>query len=305
VDIQLVGRRRDFVRFDRKCSMFFNRVPHVFVSSRHNSLLGTTKWKHIFSNFVTHTNGCRKTRLIVGLGNPGLEYEQTRHNVGFLAVNKICQHYHLDWSTKTKFDGFFSEGKIHGYDVVFVKPTTFMNESGRAVKQWLNFLQLKDLQNLLVIFDTVYVPLGEMRFKREGGHGGQKGMENIINVLHMKNFPRLAIGIGPKPNGIDLRSFVLSNWNVSEIRLLNETLDNVQKCVDTWLLYGETKAMNDFNKPYYVFVKDKEINEQKKRAQKLSQSASQSLPHNVQNNINTNINTNTNTNANVNNIHSN
>lgn len=141
-------------------------------------------------------------KLFVGLGNPGSKYKTTRHNAGFLALDKFAEQAKVDID-KNDFKGLFAIFSFEGEKVILLKPQTFMNLSGQSVVQVMNFFKI-DIEDLYVIYDDMDLSPGNIRLKREGSSGGQKGMQNIIELLGSQNFKRIRIGIGkPKYDGVD------------------------------------------------------------------------------------------------------
>jgi PTH1 family peptidyl-tRNA hydrolase len=139
----------------------------------------------------------KKPYLLVGLGNPGSEYQHTRHNIGFLAIEHIAKEHNIKLS-RNKFNSVYGEGQIKGHPVILVEPMTFMNLSGTAVKQFVDYFKL-DLDRCIVVFDNIHLPLGDIRMRPKGSSGGQNGVKHIIEQLKTEQFPRIAMGVGPVP----------------------------------------------------------------------------------------------------------
>lgn len=184
--------------------------------------------------------------MVVGLGNPGKEYQSTRHNCGYISIDYIADKLNAKVN-KIKFKSLIGEAKINGKRVLLLKPTTFMNNSGQAVKEAMNFYKL-DPEKVLLIFDDVSLNVGNIRVKRKGSDGGQKGVQNIIYLCSNDNFPRIKVGIGPKPHpDYDLKDFVLSKFSQSEAKDLEKLLPNIMDAVSL-IVDGEIdKAMNLYN----------------------------------------------------------
>ena len=141
-------------------------------------------------------------KLVVGLGNPGKKYEKTRHNMGFMVVDEFCDIAQIDCD-KEVFNGLMGRAKLFDDDIIFFKPTTYMNLSGNAVIQVVNYFKI-ELEDIIVIYDDMALPPGVIRLRESGSSGGQKGMQNIIDVLKSDQIKRIRIGIGePKYDGID------------------------------------------------------------------------------------------------------
>lgn len=184
--------------------------------------------------------------LIVGLGNPGREYQSTRHNCGYISIDYIADKLNVKVN-KIKFKSLIGECVIGSKRCILLKPTTFMNNSGQAVKEAMNFYKL-DPSKVLVIFDDISLVVGEMRIKRKGSDGGQKGIANIIYLLESNMFPRIKIGIGPKPHpDYDLKDFVLSKFTQNEAEKIKKILPNVLEATKCIVNDDIDKAMNLYN----------------------------------------------------------
>lgn len=184
--------------------------------------------------------------LIVGLGNPDKKYENTRHNAGWLALDYIADK--LDCSVnKLKFKSLVGTCEIGGAKVMLMKPTTYMNNSGQAVVEAMNFYKIP-AENVIVIFDDISLDVGKMRIRSKGSDGGQKGMRSIISLSGSQAFPRIKIGIGAKPNpDWDLADWVLSKFSDNEMKELEKMFENAHKAVEL-IIDGKTdRAMNLFN----------------------------------------------------------
>ena len=175
--------------------------------------------------------------IIFGLGNPGEEYQYTRHNLGFLVIDLLAKKWNLHFTHK--YDALFSEKD----GIFLVKPLLYMNNSGLAMKKWLD--NVKD--DFFVILDDVNIPFGVIRIRKTGSHGGHNGLKSIIDSLQTEDFPRLRIGIGPKPEDIPLDIFVLSPFSKDEIKQLKDTMELTMAAIDVVLKEGIEQAMNRFN----------------------------------------------------------
>jgi PTH1 family peptidyl-tRNA hydrolase len=193
--------------------------------------------------------------LIVGLGNPGIKYKNTRHNVGFMAVDYLAETSGVRFN-KSDFKSHWGKGNILGREVILVKPQTFMNLSGKAVKVLADFFHIEP-KGILVIYDDIDLELGAIRIRLGGGSGGHRGMQSIIEYLGANNFPRIRLGIGRPKNeaeGLmlnaegDVADYVLSPFNSEEKDMLKQMLDRAKEAVDVLLKDGIEKAMNRFNK---------------------------------------------------------
>ncbi len=189
------------------------------------------------------------TVVIAGLGNPGSKYQWTRHNAGFLFLDRIA---HLEGLsiTRKQFGGLTAEWERKGKRLVLLKPQTFMNLSGRSVMPALQFYKLKPEQ-LIVIHDEIDLPLGIARLKQGGGHGGQNGLRSIIEQLGKADFTRLRLGIGRPPHG-DVSNYVLGNFAPTEMDVFARVLDGALDMLETALDEGLPKAMSLFNNKNYL-----------------------------------------------------
>ncbi len=160
-------------------------------------------------------------RLIVGLGNPGREYQDTRHNVGFWWVDELARAHKFNFNAEAKFHGLTARGCLHGQDVWLLKPQTFMNVSGRAVGALAQFYKITPAE-ILVVHDELDLPPGVARLKNGGGHGGHNGLKDIIAQLGSKDFWRLRIGIGHPGERNEVSNYVLNNPRREERELIDE-----------------------------------------------------------------------------------
>ena len=184
--------------------------------------------------------------LIVGLGNPDRKYENTRHNCGWLAVDYIADKLGCRVN-RIKFKSFVGECVISGKKALLMKPTTYMNNSGQAVVEAMNFYKLKP-ENVIVIFDDVSLEVCKMRIRQKGSDGGQKGMRSIIYLSGSDAFPRIKIGIGAKPNpDWDLADWVLSKFTDDERKLLHDRFEDALEAVELMTDGKADRAMNRFN----------------------------------------------------------
>ena len=184
--------------------------------------------------------------LIVGLGNPDRKYENTRHNCGWLAIDYISQKLGVKVN-KIKFKSFTGECTIGGSKALLMKPTTYMNNSGQAVVEAMNFYKIPP-EKVIVIFDDVSLDVGKMRIRQKGSDGGQKGMRSIIYLSGSDAFPRIKIGIGSKPNpNWDLADWVLSKFSDIERRELEKMFENACGAVELIIGGKIDRAMNLYN----------------------------------------------------------
>ncbi len=188
--------------------------------------------------------------LIAGLGNPGDGYKHTRHNVGFETLDKLAYDFNIAVKRR-RFRSVLGEGKIAGRQVLLVKPQTYMNLSGEAVRAVMQFYKLPP-SDLIVVCDDVNLPAGEVRVRERGSSGGQKGMKNIIENLGTEEFVRVRIGIGAKPDGWDLADYVLSKFKKEEWDDMVAGITKAGDAVETCLRDGIVAAMNRFNRVIHL-----------------------------------------------------
>ena len=183
-------------------------------------------------------------KLIVGLGNPGAEYKNNRHNVGFMLVDKLAQRWGVEFG-KQKFQARYGGGMCGFENVVLLKPQTFMNRSGGSVLEAMVFYKT-DLEDLLVIYDDLAIDLGTIRSRSKGSAGGHNGVKDIINRLGTDDFPRLRVGIGSPKFGNTIKH-VLGNFQEEEEPILNKVLDRSADAVEYWVANGIKATMNEYN----------------------------------------------------------
>ena len=184
--------------------------------------------------------------LIVGLGNPGAEYAQTRHNAGFLLVEKLAGKWKAGWSNERKFVSRVAKAEHNGKKFLLCEPQTFMNLSGESVGALVSFYQLP-LVKILVAVDDADLPLGEIRLRKSGSSVGHHGLESIEQHLASREFARLRIGIGRKDSSRQIANYVLGKFEKSESGLLEKVLERAADQVETWSGAGIEKAMSQFN----------------------------------------------------------
>lgn len=184
--------------------------------------------------------------LIVGLGNPGKQYENTRHNTGFLAIDALAEKYGISVDTK-KHKALIGKGVIDGYKVVLAKPQTYMNLSGESIRAMLDYYKLDEESELLVIYDDISLDVGELRIRKKGSAGGHNGIKNILAHLGHDVFGRIKVGVGEKPRGWDLADYVLSAFPKAERQLIEESLPKVCHGVEIILNEGMDAAMNQIH----------------------------------------------------------
>ncbi|MCM1545066.1 MAG: aminoacyl-tRNA hydrolase [Ruminococcus sp.] len=198
--------------------------------------------------FKKNTSGTNSTYdyLIVGLGNPGKKYEFTRHNAGFLFIDLFAEKngFKID---RLKFKSLMADARIGGHRCLFLKPQTFMNLSGEAVRDAAEFYKIPP-ENIIVIFDDISLEPGKMRIRRKGSAGGHNGIKNIICHMNSENFPRIKIGVGAKPHpDFDLADWVTSPFSKTELKELRSACDNACDALELMLDGKIDEAMGKFN----------------------------------------------------------
>lgn len=184
-------------------------------------------------------------KLVVGLGNPGRRYTETRHNVGFMVAGKLVGFVGGS-APRTRFDGELSEGTVDGEKVAVLCPSTYMNASGKSVRKAVDFYKLTPA-NVLVVCDDMNLPLGRLRIRAKGSAGGQKGLADIIRHLQSEEFPRLRIGIDPPPNGWAVPDYVLSKFKRSEQAEVETATERAAYAAVDWVRHGMEYCMNQYN----------------------------------------------------------
>jgi peptidyl-tRNA hydrolase, PTH1 family len=186
----------------------------------------------------------QQIKLIVGLGNPGARYANSRHNIGFMIADRFARAHEFDFARK-RFNAQIAEGSIAGHRILLAKPQTFMNSSGEAVGKLFAFYKIAS-HDLLVVYDDLDLPLGKMRLRSRGSSGGHHGMESIVARVGTSDFPRLRVGIG-RPNPDADIDHVLGSFDADERTMMDETFARAADAIDVWLADGITVAMNKFN----------------------------------------------------------
>lgn len=183
-------------------------------------------------------------KAVVGLGNPGSQYVNTRHNIGFQVVDELANHLGVDWEdTGLLHRVLYQNNEVA---LLLVKPMTYMNSSGRAVLEVMKRFDLP-LTDVLVVVDDVHLDLGRLRFRRQGSHGGHNGLRSIIDDVGSAEFPRLRIGVGKPPNPNHFIGYVLGNFGPEEIEVVQDAILKASKGVMGWVSLGIEWAMNQFN----------------------------------------------------------
>ena len=185
--------------------------------------------------------------IIAGLGNPGKEYENTRHNVGYEVIDALAEKYNIS-VLELKHKAMIGKGYIEGQKAVLVKPLTFMNLSGESLRMVTDYYKADAEQDLIVVSDDISLPPGQLRVRKKGSAGGHNGLKNIIKMLGTENFQRIRMGVGEKPKNYDLADWVLGHFNKEEKAAMEEATAKAVRAVELMLAEGADAAMNEFNR---------------------------------------------------------
>ena len=184
--------------------------------------------------------------LLIGLGNPGKQYEHTRHNIGFDVMDVIAEKYNISISEK-KHKALCGKGVINGSKVVLAKPQTYMNLSGESVAELLNYYKLDPADEMIVIYDDISLVPGNLRIRKKGSAGGHNGIKNIIAMTGTENFMRIKVGVGEKPKGWDLADHVLGHFSEADRMEVEKAVGHAVNAVELMLQGEVDAAMNEFN----------------------------------------------------------
>ena len=184
--------------------------------------------------------------IIAGLGNPTREYEGTRHNVGFDVIDRLAARYNIDVDVK-KHRALIGKGMIAGQKVILAKPQTYMNLSGESIRSILDYYKVDPETELIVIYDDISLDVGKLRIRAKGSAGGHNGIKNIIAHLGTEKFKRIKIGVGSKPEGWDLKDFVLGHFSKEDQALMQDAFSRTADAVDLIVADEFDKAMNTYN----------------------------------------------------------
>ena len=185
--------------------------------------------------------------IIVGLGNPGNKYDNTRHNIGFDVIETLADQEHVAVLEK-KHKAIIGKGFVAGQKCILAKPQTFMNLSGESVRELLDYYKVDETCELIVISDDVSLDVGQIRVRKKGSAGGHNGLKNIIAHLNHDSFIRVKMGVGEKPPGFDLADYVLGHFTPQERKVMDEAAVRAADAIRTIIVQGPDAAMNDFNR---------------------------------------------------------
>lgn len=184
--------------------------------------------------------------IIAGLGNPSSKYKGTRHNMGYDAIDNIADRNNISFNSK-KFKSLCGTGIIQGEKVLLIKPETYMNLSGEAVREAVDFYKINPEDELIVIYDDISLDPGKLRIRGKGSAGGHNGIKNIITHLGTDKFKRVKVGVGSRPEGMDLADYVLGRFGRIERITVDKGIDDAARAVEVIIAEGIDKAMNLFN----------------------------------------------------------
>ena len=185
--------------------------------------------------------------LIVGLGNPGRQYEATRHNMGFDVIDKLVEEYNVPQSG-VKFNAMYGKGRIGGQPVILMKPLSYMNLSGGPIREMANYFKIDPETEMIVIYDDIDLEPGQLRIRKQGSAGGHNGLKDIIGRLGTQKFMRVKIGVGAKPKGWDLADHVLGRFSSGDRKLVDEAIEFAADAVEKIITDGPDAAMNEYNR---------------------------------------------------------
>lgn len=185
--------------------------------------------------------------LIVGLGNPGRQYQGTRHNMGFDTIDYLVEKHRVPQSG-VKFNAMYGKGMIGKEKVILMKPLSYMNLSGGPVSAMVNYFKIDPQKELIVIYDDIDLEPGQLRIRKQGSAGGHNGMKDIIRQLGTQTFPRIKIGVGAKPGGWDLADYVLSHFDAAQRKVVDEAIARGGDAAEMILIEGIDAAMNEYNR---------------------------------------------------------
>lgn len=183
-------------------------------------------------------------KLIVGLGNPGKEYDKTRHNIGFMCIDKVAEYFNVEFDS-TKFNGSYTQLTYKGEKIILLKPGKYMNLSGEVIRDFVNFFKI-NIENVLIICDDLDTPVGTYRLRYKGSSGGHNGLKNIELHLKTKEYKRIKIGISNNKL-MDTKDYVLGKFSKDELNLLNPIIDKMPNIIEDYLALSFDHLMNKYN----------------------------------------------------------
>ena len=183
--------------------------------------------------------------IIAGLGNPGKEYENTRHNIGFDVIDRLAEEENIA-VMESKHKALIGKGYVAGQKVILAKPQTFMNLSGESIREAVDYYKI-DPQDIIVIYDDISLDPGQLRIRLKGSAGGHNGIKNIIAHLGTQEFPRIKVGVGAKPPKMDLADYVLSRFGAEEQKIMDEAFGEAAEAAVMMMTTGAERAMNHYN----------------------------------------------------------
>lgn len=194
-----------------------------------------------------HLHKDRGMYLVVGLGNPEKKYDKTKHNVGFDAADEIIDEFDIP-SSGISMKGMYGKGMVSGEKIMVMKPLTYMNLSGHAVRAYTDYYNIDPESELIVIYDDVDLPIGQLRIRKKGSAGSHNGMKSIIQMLGTDKFTRIRIGIGPKPEKWDLADYVLAPFQKQDREPIEEVIEKIPSVIRKIAEAGINIAMTEYNK---------------------------------------------------------
>lgn len=200
-------------------------------------------WLRLFVS-KKESSGTRM-KLIVGLGNPGREYELTRHNIGFMAIDELAKRWNISLNEQ-KFKGLFGAGFVNGEKVILLKPLTYMNLSGESIRPLMDYYKI-DVEDFVVLYDDLDIPVGKLRLRMKGSAGGHNGVKSTISHLGTQEFQRIRMGIDRPKNGMKVVDYVLGRFTSEEIPDVNHSIEKAADACEEWLNKPFPQIMNTFN----------------------------------------------------------
>ncbi|MED3354988.1 aminoacyl-tRNA hydrolase [Bacillus thuringiensis] len=200
-------------------------------------------WLRLFVS-KKESSGTRM-KLIVGLGNPGREYELTRHNIGFMAIDELAKRWNISLNEQ-KFKGVFGAGFVNGEKVILLKPLTYMNLSGESIRPLMDYYKI-DVEDFVVMYDDLDIPVGKLRLRMKGSAGGHNGVKSTISHLGTQEFQRIRMGIDCPKNGMKVVDYVLGRFTSEEIPDVNHSIEKAADACEEWLNKPFLQIMNTFN----------------------------------------------------------